>query len=341
MAGYTIDSLPAGAEELRRLAIQLWKRERAIPDTPDVVLSGVQRQDVTAIESYCSGVPAMFEPFTRMPRPDAFGALVPHFFAIVGQLRIHQGEVSTDNEVTGANLELSAVATAGDYLTDWTGHAAELFKREYLDKLDGELGNQSDVWLLTGRVMQQEQQLWEHARQDAATVLNTAVNAMVYAGAAGHGSTGPLTAALTCIASLATILAPAAGPIIKGSEFVLAWADGVASAMPPLFPGAEAGVRPGPGSLTAAEAPRQFSIGGGTAQAVLSSTGDALQTLADLIVEQESRIAGAIACAAQVVGDNRRIFVPKRPLLADAPAGRVTSDEYVGGLETGSWPGRS
>lgn len=276
-----------------------------------VVPYGQAREPIVAdIERRFAGVAELFVPFVDMPDPRDFQSLVESMNVALGKLAIG-GHPNADPSLdlpTRANSELAKMSGSESYLAQWTGRAAEEFKTNFIDPFPATASNQFLLAFVLKWSLVAEQQIWEDGRKEIDKIAEMTIAALEQLPEAG--------------AQAGTILLTVVGAILTVASL---WASGG------ILTGltvAAAAVAVG-GTLSSPE-PTETTIEGNTADAVIASMREAMDTLVTHIATQESFIADLLARVLQMVAADRTAFLAKRPLLAGANPSNVTSPAYMG-----------
>jgi hypothetical protein len=315
VSAYTYADLAAGAEALRAAAVKTACYQAAIPPHP-ADQSGQQKQDVAAIESSFSGVPAMFYPFENMPRPETFVSSLEDLRQCTQFLQVTQNSPDPGGGLRGPqNTSFSLINTVGDGLASWSGAAAREFKANYLDKLPMHIAGQFNAIVTCAKLFEQEQGIWRQAQHDITELLNRSLDVMN--DLPHRCSKNSWTITLTVIAAVATIAAPPLGVVGVGLavETGLALTDGMASIGASLLPD---------------DPPKHVGFSASTAEGVIKEVRRGITEIIDRIVQQEAKIAQVFAASDAVVTQQRTEFVPKRPMLAGVTKANVTDQDFMG-----------
>lgn len=293
-------------------AIQQWQRRMALLSINQSSTSPypIPKNIVDGIEREFSDIPNLFAPFTEMPTPESFEEPINNLERAVAKLA--QGD-SQHDPITGityvGNVELAKMSGAASYIEDWTGRAAMEFKSTFIDPFPTIVHNQFLVANVLRAALQAEREIWVNARKDIDKIAHDVLEALDRMDDCGKNE---WTMTFTVAAAVATV---AAVPLTGGAALaVTAVAAGSAAAA----------------TMIGTEAPPTIRFSGESASAVVSQMRMAISKLTEYIIEQESKIAQAMAATHKVLAGERKNVVFPRPALADATRGNITSPEFMG-----------
>jgi hypothetical protein len=85
----------------------------------------------------------LFKPYSQIPDPAKYQPMIDDLSAVMHDLSSGRtNEDPIDKDPYLANPTLDKMHTASDYLEDWTGQAAMLFKQKFLDPFPSIATNQ-------------------------------------------------------------------------------------------------------------------------------------------------------------------------------------------------------
>lgn len=269
------------------------------------------------IDGYYANLPGLFTPFAGMPDPAAYQPMIEDLRTALKKLS--NGDNNSDpidhvDNIYLANPTMTKIATASDYLDEWTGQAATAFKQNFLDPFPALCRNQFILVAVLKAGLEAHQAMWQSARNDIENVAKTTADALDNAGS-GWSDKNDWTFTFTVLASVAAVAAVALTPLTDGATGPLAVtavgaAAQVAAAAPPP------------------ELPDKNS--GETAIQITNSMKAAMNKIVNDIHATESKIASALSTVNGMVSSNKAYFVAPRPGLADVHGGAETSSSGLG-----------
>ncbi|SDP80644.1 hypothetical protein SAMN04487905_109153 [Actinopolyspora xinjiangensis] len=101
-----------------------------------------------------------FEPFTGIPDPASYDAPIEALGSAMEQLSSGEMKDPISDGNIKANPDLTRVGSAGDTLEDWTGEAADNFKRNFLDPFPAVAKNQFLLLGVLKGALEADQERW-------------------------------------------------------------------------------------------------------------------------------------------------------------------------------------
>jgi hypothetical protein len=148
--------------------------------------------DETSFAEYFAHVPGLFSPFDDCPKPSHFNPLLTQADIAISMLS--RGELPNEPYNAGiavnSNLELDDFETVSDFVSDWTGDAAEAFKENFLDHQETYTKNQYLMACMVRNAIATEAGLWRNARDSLMSVGEGAITKFdnhTSAGGNAHG----------------------------------------------------------------------------------------------------------------------------------------------------------
>ncbi|WP_433047738.1 hypothetical protein [Dactylosporangium sp. CS-033363] len=201
------------AEDMRDLAVEVASAGGA---------DGYYR--MRAIHKEFADLPDAFRPLTGFPDPQTYDAKLRHLDDVLSGLSTGDGQ-----ELANANLQNLNVA-----LRNWTGEAAEKFKRGFIEPWPAFLQNQYTVGVVLHSALEAEQEIWTRARQDADQIGEQGLAAMA---ACGDCTRTEWTITFTVVAAVAAVAAvPVSGGLSLAAGGVAGLAQVVAATGPAEAP---------------------------------------------------------------------------------------------------------
>ncbi len=255
------------------------------------------------------GVIAAFQPYTNIPQLGAFVPLIKVTHDVKASLsRGPDIKDPASNELIRANPALDTMKDVARALDDWSGNAADEFRRNFIDPFDSYVHNQFALACILEIELVALQALWKSVRTDIDSIAEQTLMALDHLNDCHSQEWSVSWTVAACLAAIAAI--PATGGASLTLEFVSA-AAWVTAASPPAAPNAP-------------------TIGGSTVQGVISSMHSTIRMLGDRIDEQEQAISRVLHQAILAAHADWRPFVAARPALAAATAANVTSRQFLG-----------
>jgi hypothetical protein len=307
------------AREIQQLAIAKSMEHHGVrpatrPGDPPLAPTYGEDQKRQQIQRSFAGIPGLFEPFTEMPDPASFDAMISELWRALGVLSSGQDLKDPINgTIYPVNPALDKLSGAESYVEGWTGRAAMNFKSNFIDPFPSIVRNQFILAAVLKSALEAEQEIWSHTRNDIDKIARDAITALEHMDDCGRND---WTMTFTVVASVAAVAAvPLSGGTSLMLEAVAVTAVGAASQVVAAWPRND---------------PPQTMFSGETAEAILAEVREEISTVLAGIQGQESEIADAVARTRDLVTRNRDLFVSARPALAGAAASTVTGPEYMG-----------
>jgi hypothetical protein len=306
----SFDNLMTEAAEIQRSAIQ---HQVATGMAEAGRAAGYAEKYLTQqAQSDFADIPGLFEPFSMMPDPAGYTGMVN---SLAGAMHVLSAGQDTKDEIDGpiypANPVMDKLTGSESYVENWTGKAAEDFKRNFIDPFRSVASNQFLLTSVLKSALEAHQELWRRARTDIDKIATDTIAALDHMDDCGSND---WSMAFTV---LGAVVAVAAAPVTDGTSLIALAAVGSAASIASTAAGS------GGGAPT-----RRFS--GESAGAVISQMRQAITMLADDINAEEQKIARAMNNTHSIVLDSRSAFVSNRPLLAGANAKDITGPEFMG-----------
>ncbi len=269
-----------------------------------------EKQITAKAQSDFADIPGLYEPFSLMPDPASYQPMIRDLENAMHTLSSGQGNSDPiDGPIYPANPTLDKLTGTESYIENWTGRAAEDFKRNFIDPFPAVVRNQFLLSAVLKAALEAHQEMWKRARSDIDNIATATISALDHMDDCGSND---WSLAFTV---LGAVVAIAAVPVTDGASlFALAAVGSAASVASAVAP--------------SGDEKRRFS--GESAGAVIAQMRTAITLLADDIASQEAKIAKAMNDTYRTVTAGRTSFVSNRPLLADANAGNVKGDQGLG-----------
>lgn len=268
------------------------------------------------VDGYFAQIAGLFRPFSQMPDPVRYQPMIDDFRRVLSVLShgVDNHDPINRRDIYPANPTLAEMTTASDYLEDWTGAAAMLFKQNFLDPFPAIARNQFILTSVLKSALDAHQAMWAGARTDIDNVAHETIDALDNAGGCKKNA---WTFSFTVLASVAAVGAAVTSVATAGATLpVTITAVGAAA------------------QVAAAAPPSQQGASGETALQITNAMKTAMDRITREISEVEATISEALRSTSQLVEGNRGLFVAARPLLAGGvPPGSLTGP---GGLGTSS-----
>jgi hypothetical protein len=132
------------------------------------------------VDGYFAAIPDLFKPFSELPDPGRYQPLIDDLKVVLHGLSNgdDNGDPIDAKDVYPANPTLTKMTTAGDYLEDWTGRAAMLFKQKFLDTFPAVCRNQFILVAVLKSALEAHQAMWASARKDIDDVAHNTSDAL-------------------------------------------------------------------------------------------------------------------------------------------------------------------
>lgn len=305
----SFENLMAEAAEIRKSAIghqvsnALATAGRAAPYS--------EKQITAKAHSDFADIPGLYEPFSLMPDPASYEPMIHDLEGAMRMLSSGQGNSDPiDGPIYPANPTLDRLSGTESYIANWTGRAAEDFKRNFVVPFPAVVRNQFLLSAVLKAALEAHQEMWKRARSDIDSIATATISALDHMDDCGSND---WSLAFTV---LGAVVAIAAVPVTDGASlFALAAVGSAASVASAVAPGGD-------------DTKRRFS--GESAGAVIAQMRTAITMLADDIASQEAKIAKAMNQTYGTVTGGRTSFVSNRPLLAGVDVANVKGDQGIG-----------
>lgn len=266
-------------------------------------------------------LPAAFQPYLNVPNPASFNPLIGDVDQALGRLNTETSHTDPLSKTEGAepypaNTRLDELPAAGDFIQNWTGEAARVFKATFIDKFSSLVRNQFLLVSTLKAALLAEQAVWKAARDDIDEIAHLTLKAI---DASGDGMCPRQTEwTLTFSVLSAVVGIGLAGPTggLSLALTTVGAAASVVSNIPIEKPPRPAGSGP--------------KIGGGDAAQVLRSTIRAIAAATKATNDTEFFVAQRIRGLVGNVRARPGEFVSPRPALRDMPANEATDGRYLG-----------
>lgn len=157
------------------------------------------------VDGYYQNVPDLFRPFADMPDPARYQPMIDDLRTVLKGLSNgdNNGDPIDVKDTYLANPAMTKIATAGDYLDDWTGTAALAFKQKFLDPFPAVARNQFILVAVLKAGLEAHQSMWHSARADIDNVAHTTIDALDNTG--GWSDKNQWNFTFTVLASVAAV----------------------------------------------------------------------------------------------------------------------------------------
>jgi hypothetical protein len=120
----------------------------------------------------------LFKPFSRIPDPAGYQPVIDGLSAAMHDLSGgHIDQDPIDKNPYLANPTLEKIHTASDYLQDWSGQAAMLFKQKFLDPFPAISANQFILTAILKAALEAHQAMWAKTRDDIDKIAHATMDA--------------------------------------------------------------------------------------------------------------------------------------------------------------------
>lgn len=281
------DQLDQHALEIQRLAYEIALSDH---DRAGVVDDGMAPK--ATADLLFGDIPDLFTPFLRMPSPRHFAA--PLASLDLALMKIAHNPVFAKPFAEGAetylsNKALDKMSVAQQYLSRWTGAAAEEFVRNFVVPFPSINDNQFLLLLALRQALHAQQAIWTQTQRDIDVIAEQTIGALEsLEGLCPGRNDWPITFTVAaCVIALPASAIPGVGVgAILAFQF-LSTAAWVAAANPPAA---------GPKS----------EITGSTVPDVITSMHKAVSELTRTVAEQQNIITTNVRNALRVLDGNRR-----------------------------------
>lgn len=295
----------AHASEIKFLAIK-----RALDEhetEPEYARQGVDGYYQQAIEP-------LFKPFSHIPDPAGYQPMIDGLSAAMHDLSGgHIDQDPIDKNPYLANPTLEKIHTASDYLQDWSGQAAMLFKQKFLDPFPAISANQFILTAILKAALEAHQAMWAKTRDDIDKIAHATMDA--FDNKCCDKNTWNVTFTV-----LSSIGATAAAVLTVAT-------DGAAAPLLLSVVGAAAqvGATLPPDSLS--DPPKG---GGETALQIINSMKVVIDQLTQVVQKAEAVIAEKTSAVTKLLDEHSSYFVSARPAVASIPDGEITGSVGLG-----------
>ncbi|GIF12391.1 hypothetical protein [Actinoplanes teichomyceticus] len=321
----SFDQLMQHAHDIQTTAIAKAMEQRGVrqaskPGDPPYTPRPGEDAVRAKISADFADIASLFEPFSAMPDPAAFDGLISYLDQAMGYLSTG---FMPDDPITGqvypANETLTRIGASESYLEEWTGHAADRFRTDFVNTFPPIVVNQFVGCAVLHSALMAQQALWASARDDIDKVAHHTLNALDNM---DHCGQNRWTMSWTIVASVAAVAAVpvSAGTSVLGGGLALGTATAVTAV------GAT-------GQVVAAHQvtpPKETEYHGETAEAVIEQMRHGVAEAISEIQHGEQMIATALRQTHASMSEHRGLFVAPRPKLLDATPGSVFDDRYLG-----------
>jgi hypothetical protein len=256
-------------------------------------------------------IPSLFEPFTMMPDPGAYKPMVGD---VASAMRILSTGLGNKDPIDGipfpANPVMDQLSGSETYIDNWTGRAAEDFKRNFIDPFPAVLSNQFLLASVLKGALEAHAAIWQKARNDIDKIATDTIAALDHMDDCGSNDWSMFFTVVGAVVSIAAV------PVTDGASLYGLAAVGAAASVASSAAGGGGG------------AERRFS--GESSAAVISQMKQAINMLVDDINTEEQKITKAMHSSYATVQAGRSEFVSNKPLLAGATAKNITGDGFMG-----------
>ncbi|WP_326947874.1 hypothetical protein OG439_03535 [Amycolatopsis sp. NBC_01307] len=301
----SFEELMAHASEIKFLAIK-----RALDEhetEPEYARQGVDGYYQQVIEP-------LFKPFSRIPDPAGYQPTIDGLSAAMHDLSGgHIDQDPIDKNPYLANPTLEKMHTASDYLQDWSGQAAMLFKQKFLDPFPAISANQFILTAILKAALEAHQAMWAKTRDDIDKIAHATMD--VFDNKCCDKNTWNVTFTV-----LSSIGATAAAVLTVAT-------DGAAAPLLLSVVGAAAqvGATLPPDSLS--DPPKG---GGETALQIINSMKATIDQLTLVVQKAEAVIAEKTSAVTRLLGEHGSYFVSARPAVTSIPDGEITGSAGLG-----------
>lgn len=286
-------------------SIQKKAAARANKEAEDNVKHGGAFNVAAMTLQYFDYIPAMFEPFSKMPDPAKYYPLLADLEAAMHMVMTESTPVTALSEGIRFNdNNMYRITSDNGYLGRWSGDAAEAFTRNFLSTFDMVAGNQFTALSGVRGVLRAHQAMWKNAREDIDRIAHNTLDAFDVLDGCGKADA---SFAFSTASAMATVLSAIVTAVTGGATAPIT----MISAMAAL---GSAGVAENSASNA------RGSIAGQDCASILKSMEQSINRLTETINEVETDIARRVSNLNgqlnKYKGDNNHpILVSSRPLL--------------------------
>lgn len=312
---FDVSELPGRAQELKEAGINAAYKEMTRFGGGGGDSGGAGYGSLyEAAEKYMEGVENIYNDFLTIPAPEDFAQKTSWLVDAMGRVATegHTNDpVTGGSAVSGHNPNLTLVGGSGDYLSDWTGDAADTYKKNYGDQFVPTASSQYAAVSVLLNAINAEAAVWQGVRDDLDALSKDAIDKMKEAGNKG----GAEWAAVLSIAA-----AVIAVPLTGGAAAI-------------TIPAVAAGLSVAATGISLASEgsePDHLGLDAGSSDKVISSLEDALGKIKDKIIEQEDKIRSAMNGASGALDGDWSLFSLPMPAITQASQHGV-NDPSMGG----------
>lgn len=259
--------------------------------------------DHGGVEAYYADIPSLFQPFSVLPDPADYQAMVDTLDQALGLLRVSadvQNPIDANDQLTVAHPEIAKLTGEGDLMPNWNGTAASAFKSNFLQPFPTFTQNQFLVTAILKSAVEAHQAMWQGARADIITIARTTLDSLDNYGC-GQNSWIITFTILAGIASIASAGLPEG--IAMGIAAIGAAASMVTTAVP----------------MVAKDSDKQ-TYSGETAAQITDAMKSAIGGLYQRIALAQGTIGDTLQTTVDGVAQNQYVyFEARRPSVADTP----------------------
>ena len=305
---FLVRALPGLAQDLLQAARAA---EAEIGDLKDSPVPPVNGEEVASI----------YDEFLDIPAPEHFlpaiAGVTTAMDLLMSGLAATQDFKEKDAPVGHPNGNIGAVSATSDALLSWSGTAAETYTLNYARNFEPVTCGQFNIAYALRHALNAEAAVWQEARKDLQKLSKAALDNMRHVTDSSQSDWDAVLAVAGAVAAVGSAI-PTAGASLS------AWAvTGAAVAVTGSGVAVLRGVHDDkPNALD--------PMPNGTPQEIIDSLRTALDALKRDIAKQEQKIGDAVKGIVSGVGNEWRDFIVRRPALADATAGTVTTEEGLG-----------
>lgn len=271
-------------------------------------------------------VSGLYDDFLGIPDPSSFASHTDRLLKAMEQLA-PSGFSTNQNDSSGvpvssnANSTLYQVSSAGDEIDDWTGTAADSFKKHYGDKFIPTISSQFVAAWVMRQALNAEAAIWQTVRDDLDKLSNGAIDKVKHA---ADCSKEDWTTVLTVAGAVVSV----GGAIPSGGASLAGWAA----------VGAGVTVASTGMTLVGAEGKKdELGLSNSPPKQIVKDLKDRLSKIKEYINTHETSIANAIDGSLKAIdsgGPGWKEFCLPRPALADATRGNAQNEDNMGHVES-------
>jgi hypothetical protein len=262
-------------------------------------------------------VEPLFKPFSQIPDPAKYQPMIDDLSAAMHDLSSGRTDSDPiDKDPYLANPTLDKIHTASDYLQDWTGQAAMVFKQKFLDPFPSISTNQFILTSILKAALEASQAMWASTRNDIDKIAHATMDAFDNKCC----DKNKWNVSFTVLSSIGAIGAAILTVTTAGA--------GAPLALTVIGAAAQVGATLPPDSLS--DPPKG---GGESALQITNSMKAAVDQLTSVVQKAESEIARHVQAITGLVNQSTGYFVAARPALATVPQGEITGSRGLGDSE--------